>query len=69
MKSRFLTQDGSQIDPIPCQIKGFSLGNDRWCSRVDFSLFSQRNLTFKHSLDVESDSEEIGSKRFKDWGV
>ena len=35
-------------------------------SRGDFSLFSQRNLTFKHSLDVKMDLEEEESNRLKD---
>ena len=27
--------------------------DDHWCSRINFSLFSQQNLTFKHSSDVK----------------
>ena len=32
-------------------------------------IFSQQNLTFKHSVDAEIDLEVIGSKRFKRFGV
>ena len=56
MKTRFLTQDSAQIDLISCQIKGYSFHefeDDRWHSRIDFSLFSQWNLIFKNSSDAE----------------
>ena len=71
-KTRFLTQDSARIDPISFRIKGFSFRkfeDDRWHLRINFSLFSQRNLTFKHSVGAEIDLEAIGSKRLKDCGV
>ena len=43
--------------------------NDRLCSRADFFLFSQRNLTFKYYVDEEIDLEAIGSNKFKGFGV
>ena len=55
-------------DPIDRQIKGFSFCNledDRQHPRSDFSLFSPRNLTFKHSLDAEIGLEDKESKRVK----
>ena len=63
------TQDSTQIDPIAFRIKGFlfrKFEDDRQYSRSDFSMFSQRNLTFKHSLDAKIDLEDEGSERFKD---
>ena len=62
-KTQFLTHDSAQIDPINCQIKGFSFHQfEDNCqhSRSNFSLFSQQNVTFKHSLDVEMSLEEKG---------
>ena len=32
-------------------------------------LFSQQNVTFKHSVDAKIDLEAIESKRFKGFGV
>ena len=29
MKTQYLTQGSAQIDPIPCQIKGFSFVNSK----------------------------------------
>ena len=72
IKTRFLTQDSAQIDPISLRIRGFSFcefKDNFWHSRIDFSLFFERNLTFKHSLDVEVDLEAKGIKRFDDCGV
>ena len=60
MKTLFLNQDSIQIDPISHRIKGFSFHkfeDDRWHSIISFSLFSQSNLTFKHSLDVKINLE------------
>ena len=37
--------------------------------RGEFLQFSQQNLTFKHSLDIEMCIEEKESKRFKDWDI
>ena len=57
-----------QNDPIDHQIKRFlfcDFENKVRHSRGYFSLFSRRNLTFKHSLDVEIDVEEDERKRFK----
>ena len=71
-KTWFLTQDSARIDQISRQIKGFSLRefeDKRWRSRINFSLFSQQNLTFKHSSDVEMSLEAKGSTIFKDGGV
>ena len=68
-KIRIPTRDSARNDPIDCQIKGFLFCNfEDECrhSRIDFSLFSPRNLTFKHSVDVEIDLEAKESKRFKD---
>ena len=53
-----LTQSRAQIDHW---IKDFSFGDfeDKvWHSRGEFSLFFQRNLDFKHSLDVELSLKE-----------
>ena len=53
MKKGILTQDSARIDPIDHQIKDFSFHefeDDRRHSRIDFSLLSQWNLSFKHSL-------------------
>ena len=72
MKTQCLTQDSAQIDPIARRIRGFSFHkfeDDRWCSRIDSSLFYQQNLTFQHSSDAEMSLEAKGSKRFKDCGV
>ena len=72
MKTRFKTHDNAQIDPISHRIKGFSFHAfkvDHWHSRINFFLFSQQTLTFKHSLEVEIDIEAKGSKRVKDCGV
>ena len=72
MKTWFLTQDSARIDPITRRIRGFSshkFKDDRWRSRIDFSLLSQRNLTFKLSSDVKMSLEAKGSKRFKNCGV
>ena len=71
-KTQFLTQDNSRIDQISRRIKGFSFQefeDDLWHSRIDFSMFSHRNLTFKHSINAEIDIEAKGIKRFKDCGV
>ena len=72
MKTQFLTQDRTRIDPIAHWIIGFSsrkFEDDRWHSIINFSIFSQQNLTFKHSSDMEISLEVKGSKRFKDCGV
>ena len=72
MKTQFLTQDNAWVDPISCRINGYSFcefEDNPWHSRIDFSLFSQRNITFKYSVDTKIDLEAIGSKRFKDCGV
>ena len=56
IKTWFLTKDSTRIDPISRRIKGFlfrEFKDNCWYSRIDFSLFSQQNLTFKQSLDVE----------------
>ena len=71
-KTLMLTQDSARIDPIARRIKGFSFSefeDDCQHSRRDFSLFSQWNLTFKHSIDVEINLEDKESKKFKDWDV
>ena len=39
------------------------------CSRDEFSLIYQQNLTFNHSMDTESSLEQIKSKRFKHGGM
>ena len=65
MKTWFLTQDSARIDPIALQIKGFSfreLEEYCWHSIIDFSLFSQQNLTFEHSMDAKIDLEVIGTR-------
>ena len=72
MKTQFLTQDSAQIDPIARWIRGFSFRefeDDRWRSRINFSIFSQRNVTFKYSSDAEVSLEARGSKIFKYSGV
>ena len=59
-------------DPINRQIQGFSFRDfekDRRCSRDEFSLINQRNLTFNHSMDAKMSLEEIRSERFKDGRV
>ena len=71
-KTLILIQDNTQNDQIDCQIKGFSFcifEDDRQRSRSNISLFSPRNLTFKHSLDAEIDLEDKESKRLKDWDI
>ena len=71
-KTRFLTQDNAQIDPIFGRIKGYSyreFEDDCWHSIINFYLFSRRNLTFKNSMDAEIDLEVIESKRFKNCDV
>ena len=68
-KTRILTQDSARNDTIDCQIKDFSFHNfedDCWHSRSEFSIFSPRNLTFKHSLDAKIDLVDEERKRFKD---
>ena len=72
IKTQFLTKDSAQIHPISHKIICFSFRkfeDGRWRSRIDFSLFSLLNFTFKHSLDVKMSLEVKGSKRFKDCGV
>ena len=72
IKTLFLTQDSTRIDPISIWIKGYSyreFEENCWHLRIGFSLFSQRNLTFKHSVYAEIDLEAIGNKRFKGCGV
>ena len=72
MKTQYIIQDSAWIDPISYRIKGLSFcefKDDHWHSRINFSLFSQWNLTFEHSLDREIDLEVKGSNRFKDGGV
>ena len=67
-----LIRDSDQNDPINLQIQGFSFRNfekDCRCSRDEFSLIDQQNLTFNHSVDTEMSLEVIGSKRFKDGSV
>ena len=62
------TQDSTRIDSIAHRIRGFlfcEFEDNRWHSRIDFSIFSQQNLTFKHSLDREVSLEAKLSKRFK----
>ena len=62
-------EDSARIDSISRGIKGFSFyefEDNHWHSRTDFSLFSQQNLTFKHSFDAEIDLEV--KDRFKDCG-
>ena len=71
-KTRFVTQDSARIDLIVRRSKGFSFcefEDDHWCSKIDFSLFSQQNLSFKCSSDVEMSLEAKGRKRFKNCGV
>ena len=71
-KTRILTLDSTQNDPTYRRIKSFSFcdfKDDRRHSRIDFSLFSPQNLTFKYSLDVEIDLEDEESKIFKDLHV
>ena len=72
MKTKFLAQDSTWIDPMSRSIKAFSIREfeeNHWRSRLYFSLFYQWNLTLKHSLDVEMSLEAKESKRFKDFGV
>ena len=60
-KTRIITRDSAQNDLIDRWIKGFSFHDfedDHQHSRSNFFLFSPRNLTFKHSLDVEIDLED-----------
>ena len=43
-KTQILTEDSAWIDPIACQIKWIlfrEYKDDRWHSRINFSLFSQ----------------------------
>ena len=40
----------------------------KW-GKGELSWFSQQNLTFKHSWDMETSLEEEESKRFKDSDV
>ena len=71
-KTCFLTRDSDQNDPIDCRIDDYSFRDFKrkhLCSRDEFSLIDRRNLTFNHSVDVESSLEEIRSERFKDGGV
>ena len=71
-KTQIQTQDRARNDPIDHLIKGFSFcdfENDRRHSKNNFTLFSPRNLTFKHPLDAEPNLEVKESKRFKDWDV
>ena len=71
-KTRFLTRDNERIDPIDRRIDDYSFRDferEHRCSRDEFSLFDQGNLTFNHSVDTESSLEEISSERFKDGGV
>ena len=68
-KTHNLTRRHAKNDPIDLRIKGSSLLNfeDKFRhSRGDFSLFSQQNLTLKHSSNAKNDLEEEKSKRFKD---
>ena len=68
-KTQILNQDNTQNDPIDRRIIGFSFWNfedNRQHSRSDFSLFSPRNLTFKHSLEAEIELEDEDNKRFND---
>ena len=68
-KTRILTRDSTQNDPIDCRIKGFSFHDfkdNHHHLRNDFSLFFPQNLTFKHSLDAELDLEGKERERFKD---
>ena len=72
MRTRFLTQDSARIDLMFCHIKGFSFRifeDDRWPSKINFSLFSQQNLTLKYSFNVKMSLEAKGNNRFKDCGV
>ena len=65
-------RDSARIDPIDHRIKKISFRKfveDRRHSRINFSLFSHQNLTFKHSLDMKIDLEAKESKRFKDLDV
>ena len=64
-KNTISKRDSAQIDPISRRIKGYSyreFEDDHWHSIIDFSIFSQRNLTFIHSMDVKMDLEVIGRK-------
>ena len=72
MKKLILTKNSTRNAPNDRRIKGSSFHDFKdefWYSRSDFSLFSQRNLTFKHSLDMEINLEEEESKKFKDGDV
>ena len=71
-KTHNLTWNSAQNDPINFRIKGFSFHDfeDEFRhSRWDFSLFSERNLTFKHFLDTKINQEEEERKRFKEWDI
>ena len=68
-KTQILTPNSDQSGLIDHLIKGSSFRNfedEFWHLGSNFSLFSPRNLTFKHSLDAKIDIEEEESKRFKD---
>ena len=55
MKTQILTQNSVQNNPFDHRIKCFSFYDfeDKFRhSRSNFSLFSPRNITFKHSLDA-----------------
>ena len=64
-----LTLSRTRSDPIDYLINGFLFHDFEYefrHSRSDLSLFSQQNLTFKHSFNAEINLEEEESKRFKD---
>ena len=68
-KTHNLTQSRAQIDPIDCQIKGFSFRDFEakiWHLIGNFSSFFRQNLDFRHSLDMEMSLEDEAIKRFKD---
>ena len=68
-KTRLLTQNRAQNDPIDHQIKGslfYDFEDEFRYSRSNFSLFSPQNFTFKYSLDTKIDLKEEEIKIFKD---
>ena len=70
-KTQFLTKDSTQIDSIPCWIKGFSFANSKMIGGVQESIsrYSLNEIPLSNIVDAEIDLKAIGRKRFKDFGV
>ena len=71
-KTRSLTHNCDQIDPINRRNQGYSSkfrNHDSWSSSVDFFLVDHQNLDLKRSVDTEMSLEAIKNKGFKRFGV